>query len=529
MHRAYGLLRGFMTNTHGTRGGATLVLASIVMMLAVAIALPAQTFTKLHNFGDQAGAYPEAALVQATDGNFYGTTVVDNIFKMTPSGTTTSLYSFCSQNGCVDGYWPYGGLIQATDGNFYGTTVQGGGNGLCFSNFVGCGTVFKITASGTLTTLYTFCPQGGDYCPDGAHPYAGLVQASDGNFYGTTYVGGTNGGYGTVFKITPSGTLTTLYSFDGWDGEFPYEALIQGTDGNLYGTTEAGGTNNGLYGTVFTMTLGGTLTMLHSFCSQSGCPDGAHPYAGLVQGTDGSFYGTTDGGGGISGYGTVFKITSGGALTTLHVFEYTDGAEPQAGLVQATDGNFYGTTVIAGANGGGTIFKITPSGALTTLYNFCSQYGCADGEFPDAGLIQAADGNLYGTAEYGGGGLGTAFRLSLGSAVGLAPGMLNFDPQGVEGPNTPQVVTLTNIGGAPLAITSITITGQNSSDFAQWNNCPMSLNTLAPGDHCQITVVFSPNEAGTLSADVSITDNAPDSPQMVPLTGIGVGGKVRLR
>jgi uncharacterized repeat protein (TIGR03803 family) len=522
-----------MPNTHRRPGGSTRVVAAILMTLAAAIASPAQTLTTLHSFADGGGLYPYGGLIQATDRNFYGTTVVDSVFKMTASGTVTSLHSFDG----TDGYAPYGGLIQTPDGNFYGTTVLGGGNGYCVPTMFGCGTVFKITPSGTLTTLYTFCPQGGGaYCPDGAEPYAGLVQASDGNFYGTTYVGGTNGGYGTVFEITPSGTLTTIHSFDETDGEFPYGALAQGADGNLYGTTIAGGaTDNGLAGTVFQITPGGTLTTLHSFCSGSGCPDGANPYAGLVQGTDGNFYGTTEGGGSLTPYGTVFRITPGGALTTLHVFNYTDGASPYGGLLQASDGNFYGTTSDGGVNcggyDGGTIFRITPSGTLTTLYKFCSEPG-SDGWYPVAALIQATDGNLYGTTEYGPGnpGDGTAFRLSPGvPAVGLAPGMLNFGPQGVQAPNFPQNVTLTNTGSAPLTITSIAITGTNSGDFDQWNNCPISPSTLAPGNYCTITVVFAPTETGTLTAAVTITDNASDSPQTVPLTGIGVGGKVRPR
>ncbi len=511
--------------------------AAILMMLAAAIASPAQTLTTLHDFGDQAGTNPESALIQATDGNFYGTTVVNNVFKMTPSGMATSFYKFCSQPGCADGSTPYGALVQTTDGTFYGTTVLGGVNSYYCANFAtGCGTVFKITPSGALTTLYTFCLQGGhDYCPDGAEPYAGLVQTGDGNFYGITTDGGTNGG-GTVFNITSSGTLTTLYSFGGRDGEGPYGALVQGTDGNLYGTTIYGGANgNGTAGTVFKITSSGTLTTLHSFCSGTGCPDGANPYAGLIQATDGNFYGTTAGGGSLTPYGTVFEITPSGALTTLHVFEYTDGSTPYGGLIQATDGNFYGTTSDGGVGSSGhargTIFKITPGGTLTTLYNFCLQDNCSHGWYPVAGLIQATDGNLYGTTENGPGDslLGTAFRLSLGPAVGLAPGTLDFGPQGVQAPNVPQNVTLTNTGGAPLTITSIAISGTNSGDFDQWNNCPMSPSTLAPGNYCTITVVFSPTETGALSADVTITDNASDSPQAVPLTGIGVGGKVRPR
>ena len=311
---------------------------------------PAQILTTLHSFDGAEGAQPFAGLVRATDGNFYGTTYEGGahgdgtVFKITPTGTLTTLYSFCSQSGCADGEYLFAGLVQASDGNFYGTTWSGGVNG--------SGTVFEIARSGTLATLYSFDGT------DGAGPVAGLVQGSDGNFYGTTQVGGTNGS-GTVFKITPSGALTTLHSFDGADGSNPAAVLMQASDGNLYGTTEAGGAN-GNYGTVFKITPTGTLTTLYSFCSQSGCADGALPRAGLVQASDGDFYGTTAFGGANYYEGTVFKITPNGTLPTLHSFDGADGGDPNA-LVQASDGNFYGTTVLGGANGdNGTVFRLVP-------------------------------------------------------------------------------------------------------------------------------------------------------------------------
>src|ERR1039458_4769561 len=269
-----------------------------------------------------------------------------------PAQTLTTLYSFCPQTNCTDGAGPQAGLVQATNGGLYGTTLGGGTNS--------AGTIFKITPGGTLTTLYSFCPQTN--CTDGAGPQAGLVQAANGDLYGTTYHGGTNGG-GTVFKITPGGTLTTLYSFCSQsgcpDGDAPYAGLVQATDGNFYGTTRYGGANDYAndYGSVFRITPGGTLTTLYSFCSQPNCPDGAFPSAGLVQAANGDLYGTTfDGGAG--GFDTVFKITPGGTLTTLNSFNGTDGEGPYAGLVQAADGDFYGTT--SEASNGGTIFKLTP-------------------------------------------------------------------------------------------------------------------------------------------------------------------------
>ncbi len=262
--------------------------------------------------------------------------------------------------------------------------------------------IFKITPSGMLTTVYSFTSDDAN----------SLMQAGDGNFYGTTRAG-------TIFKLTPQGTLTTLFQFAGPDGSGPAGGLIQAADGNFYGTTQGGGasrsaTSSGA-GTVFQMTPAGKLTTLHSFAG----PDGAQPVAGLVQGTDGNFYGTTlYGGSGAcpstmfapSGCGTIFKLTPGASLTTLYNFGGTsDGINPAANLIQATDGNFYGTTSYGGGgdcpdiltgsanNGCGTIFKITPEGSFATLYSF----NVTDGALP-SGLIQATDGNVYGITEYGG-------------------------------------------------------------------------------------------------------------------------------
>jgi uncharacterized repeat protein (TIGR03803 family) len=318
-----------------------------------------------------------AALIQGTDGNFYGTNLAGGtlgygtVFKITPSGTLTTLHNF---GPLPSGTYPRAALVQASDGNFYGTTSEGGTNSCLYggTNF-GCGTLFKITPSGTLTRLYNFCSQSG--CADGEAPGGALVQGTDGNLYGTTRSAGNMGGgcsaiggCGTVFKITTTGTLTTLHSFDLTDGANPDAGLIQATDGNFYGTTYSGGANNnctyGTCGTVFKITLAGTLTRLHSFDNT----DGANPIAGLIQATDGNFYGTTGGGGNGpcgAGCGTVFKITTTGTLTTLHIFDNTDGSLPTA-LVQDTNGTLYGTTYLGGTNGYhycggtcGTIFSLS--------------------------------------------------------------------------------------------------------------------------------------------------------------------------
>ncbi len=274
-------------------------------------------------------------------------------------------------------------LVQDAVGNFYGTTERGGDSDH--------GTVFKMAPDGTLTLLYSFTNQA-----DGTNPDAGLVLASDGNFYGTTRAGGAHGGIGTIFRITPQGTLTTIHTFVGTDGSGVYAPLMQATDGNLYGTTFMGGANG--KGTIFKMTLDGTLTTLYNFCPQVSCPDGASSLAGLVQASDGNFYGTTQQGG-TGGYGVVYKITSDGTYTTLHSFDFnSEGSGPRDRLVQASDLNLYGTTYLGGAADSGTVFKITPGGTLTVLFHFCNQLDCSGGMSPESGLIQASDGNFYGTS-----------------------------------------------------------------------------------------------------------------------------------
>jgi len=437
-------------NAIGKTNCGTRACILVVLYAAAAISLPAQIFTTLHSFDGADGVTPIAGLVQGLDGNLYGTTVSDGanqrggtIFKITPGGTLTTLYSFCVQEGCPDGKFPYSGLVQATNGNLYGTTYRGGANDL--------GTVFAITPAGARTTLYSFCSQSG--CTDGAYPEGTLVQYG-GAFYGTTSGGGANGPSGTVFKITPSGALTTLYSFCSQancaDGEEPGAGLIQATNGNFYGTTETGGANCTApgCGTIFQITPAGTLTTLYSFCSLPGCSDGGIPVAGLVQGTEGAgyLYGTTQAGGDHA-VGTVFKIgVGGGSLSTLYSFcsqtGCADGSYPNGGLVQDTDGVLYGTTTYGGAcpssSGCGTIFKIRPTGGLTTLYNFCSQGECPDGEIPDAVLVQDTNGSFYGTTNYGGAdlggcssgnGCGTVFSLS----VGLGPFVKTLPASGPVG------------------------------------------------------------------------------------------------
>src|ERR1039457_5063028 len=388
-------------------------------------------------------------LVNALGKLSWGTTacavfVVCAATAITLPAQVTTLFTFDGTHGAS----PYAGLVQATDGDLYGTTWGGGAKN--------AGTVFKITPAGILTTLYSFCSQTN--CTDGAEAEAGLFQAANGDLYGTTFYGGSHN-HGTVFRITPTGTLTTLYSFCSQsgcaDGDLPLARLVQAANRNLYGTTTSGGTHDG--GTVFKITPSGTLTTLYSFCSQSACTDGLQPVAGLVQLANGDFYGTTQYGGGHSS-GTVFKITSSGTLTTLYSFcsqgsypNCPDGAQPFAGLRQAADGDLYGTTQFGGANSyGGTVFKITSSGTLTTLYSFCSQSGCPDGTGPYPGLVQDTNGDFYGTTFSGGSaGDGTVFRLS----VGLGPFVKMRPPFGEVG------AAVKILGTNLTSATSVSFTG----------------------------------------------------------------------
>jgi uncharacterized repeat protein (TIGR03803 family) len=394
--------------------------------------------------GASDGANPEAALMQGNDGNFYGTTygsgsglsAYGTVFRIGTNGTLTTLWSFT--NG-VDGAYPGAGLVQGSDGNFYGTTF---GSGSGPSSY---GTVFRISSSGNLTSLWSFTNGG-----DGANPYATLVQGSDGNFYGTTSQGGASGN-GTVFRITASGSLSNLHSFVGSDGANPSSGLVQGSDGSFYGTTYAGGNS---YGTVFRISSSGSLTTLWSFTNGL---DGASSYATLVLGSDGKFYGTTSQGG-ASGNGTVFRISSTGNLTNL--WEFTgcgDGGLPFAGLVQGSDGNFYGTTAGSGSgpSGYGTVFRISPNGSLTTLHSF----GTSDGANPYAALMQGSDGNFYGTAYAGGNGYGTVFQLT----IPLHPPANQISAIRLAGVNV--IVTLPSVAGETYQLQY-----SDSLTLSNWSN-----------------------------------------------------------
>lgn len=385
--------------------------ALFVLLVTTAAALSAQGFKMVASFNGADGSQSWGQMIQGVDGNFYGTTQsggnnncdtgCGTIFKVTPSGVLTTLHSFTDT---PDGSLPFGGLVQAPNGDLYGVTLGGGALSANCAPFraTGCGTVFKITPGGTLTILHKFNAN------DGQGPAGQLLIASDGNYYGTTGGGGRYGG-GTAFKMTPSGALITLHAFAGVEGYSPQAALIQATDGNLYGTTFSGGVNAN--GNVFKMTLSGAVTSLHVFDNTNG--DGAYPYAGLIQGTDGDFYGTTETGGSYLYFGSVYKMTAAGVVTILHSFNVTDGDIPTANLIQV-NGNFYGTTPYGGTNNAGTIFKISPGGAFSTLHSFDNQHGGC----PYGALLRATDGKFYAATYVGGsgtcpGGCGTVFSLDL--------------------------------------------------------------------------------------------------------------------
>lgn len=433
--------------------------ASLFLLFAVAVCLPApasaQSYSIVHNFDDGSvtndGGVPYAGLLQGTDGNLYGTTAAGGsgdyfqyeehfgtVYKITTSGTETVLYSFPSM--VDDGLEPWAGLIQGRDGNFYGTTQVGGDWNANYGD--GYGTVFKISSNGTETILHSF--SDGSVADDGVYPQAALIQGSDGNFYGTTYQGGStasliNGvlGYGTAFKIDPEGNLTILHSFgDGsvpHDGTFPSNSLVEGPDGNYYGTTAEGGTAFG--GTAFRITPSGQFTILDNF-DYGSLPNNVYGPGEMILGNDGNFYGVA--GGGSAGYGSVFKMSTSGQITLLHSFGdgsvINDGHGP-IGIIQATDGNFYGTTYSGGStvaadpnhNGYGTIFEMTPTGAVTILHSFDDGTVADDGYNPMGNLALGIDGAFYGTTSAGGAaGSGMVYRLALPPYISNLESVMNF-------------------------------------------------------------------------------------------------------
>jgi len=363
------------------------VAAVVAVSCGMAAHLHAQTFTDLG--GLYSGGFTP---IQATNGNFYTPTMLGgnagdgSVVEITPDGTITTLYSFCSLAYCDDGEIPQAALVLGANGDLYGTTTLGGPAG-------SLGTLFKMTLDGELTTLNSFCVET---CADVAFEPFGMIQASNGNFYGTTQFGGLNSG-GTLFEMTPTGQFRVVYNFcsqaNCTDGEYPVAPPMQANNGDFYGTAGGGSTGGGV---IYKLTAAGSYKVIYNFCSQANCADPGG--SALVEDVGGNFYGT----GGMSDayrWGVIFKITPSHQYIVLHAFEESDGANPASGLLLANDGNLYGTTSFGsgsgGSDGGGNIFSISPQGEFTSLYSFCDVFDCYSTN--SSALFQATNGILYGT------------------------------------------------------------------------------------------------------------------------------------
>lgn len=427
----------------------------LTAVLFCAAMVQAQTFTPLADFTTEIGGGPGSPLIQGLDGNLYGTAGASGIgsggavFAATSSGTISDLFSFCKDKTCPTGRGPYLGLLQISNGSFFGFTVGSSFNG----------TLFRLSASGVINNLFTFC--AGDCIPDGESPRTNLIEARNGDLYGTTNAGGTHSN-GTIFKLTTSGTLTTVYDFcqltncaDG-GGPLGFGSLIQASDGNLYGVTRNGGKG---FGTIYQLSPSGTPKTIYKFCKGGAgshpCLDGSQP-DGLVEGLDGNFYGVASGAG-VHGGGVFFKVTRYGGLTVLYNFcsltGCADGIGP-TGLTLGSDGNFYGTTANLGSNGAvpNTIFQITPTGVYTVLYSTDVQT-----QSSVLSVMQSTDGNFYGTNSLGGANnLGTFFKIS----TGLGPFVKALRPYGHIGQ------TAYILGTGLTGSSSVTFNGTAATTFS---------------------------------------------------------------
>lgn len=496
------------------------------------------------------GSEPVAGLVQATNGDLYGTTITGGngngtnwgtIFSYAlSSATLTTIDDFCVATStppflnCNNGSAPYAGLVQASNGDLYGTTTSGGSFGPCCPGY---GTIFKITETGKLKQLHVFCasPSGEGNCDnsnnvsDGWGPTGGLVQATNGVLYGTTCCGGNaNDGGGTVFKITEGGAFTNLYDFcsqpnctDGDNNNGPgngYQStLVQATNGNLYGITQNGGANGA--GVVFEITPAGQFTTLYSFCSQPACADGSNPIGWLIQGTDGNLYGTTSAGGnyyyGPSGFcyasygcGTVFQITPSGTLTTLYSFclqsGCADGTNPQAALVQGTNGAFYGTTQWGGVN-----YCSQDGGSCGTVFSLSTGLGPFVKTVPASGklggTITILGTNLTGATSVTFNGLAAAFTpvssSEITATVPAADGAINAS--GYVTVTTPSGTLTSNVPfllGTTLTTTTATITSSpnpSTSGQAVTFTATVSANAGTPPNGETVSFVKGTTVLGT--------------------------------
>jgi uncharacterized repeat protein (TIGR03803 family) len=409
---------------------------SLAVLLLLASASPAQTVSVVYTFdGSNASQDPEGAPVQGRDGKLYGTTIgltYGSIFRLTTSGHLDQLFAL---NG-TDGSYPNSGVTLASDGNFYGTAA--------FDGSENEGVLFKITPSGSYTVLHNFGTG-----IDGGTPEAPPIQASDGSLYGTTH-----GGPGTsvVYRYTLAGIYSVIAAFTGSAGTSLVGPLVQGSDGNLYGTASQGGAHNS--GTVFKMTTTGSILGFYSFNYNGNAAKGGYfPTGRLIQASDGNFYGVTNAGG-TFGFGTVFRMTPTVRITTLYSFQGApnDGAYPNSGLVQATDGNLYGATGGGGTQGFGSLFQISIDGAYKSLSSLTQ----LTGDVPATALLQDTTGTFYGTAlEAGSAGYGTVFGLDMG----LGPFVALVLPVGKVG-GVAQI-----LGQNLTGTTSVTFNGVAATSF----------------------------------------------------------------
>jgi uncharacterized repeat protein (TIGR03803 family) len=495
----------WLTTLRSCRRGSVTCCAALLCLLASAYSQSNPgTYEVLHAFtGSPDGGSPAAGLLRDAQGNLYGTTSAGGnssaacnnnscgvVFKIDSAGNETVLYSF---NGQPDGANPLAGLIQDSAGSLYGTTCGGG--------TTGNGTIFKLDTTGKETVLYSFAGQ-----PDGSCPSAVLVLDAADNLYGTTKIGGTSND-GTIFKLDTSGTETVLHSFTAQvDGKFPQD-LLRDSAGNLYGTANRGGLQNcvtgGLgasaCGTIFKLDTTGTLTVLYSFQGWKSTNDGGRPVGRLVVDAAGNLYGTTEYGGSGSceisfpsgpvrvGCGTVFKLDTTGVETVLHSFNIADGSFPLAGLVIDPQGNLYGTT-------SSNIFELDTSGNLTMLYAFT---GGADGGNPQAPLLGDSAGNLYGTANSGGSGSGVVFELPATSSPvfnvaitfsGSGTGTVTSNPSGISCP--PDCISAFPVG----TTVTLTATPTGGSTFGVWSgNCSTTnANVCTVNSTQDLDAIFSP-------------------------------------
>jgi len=445
---------------------------AVALLFAVTTA-HAQTFTfsKLYDFATNTGdprnpSWP-GVFAQGRDGNLYSTSPVGGIgygtvFQLTPAGAVKVLYQFPLGTNSHGGS-PQGGLTLGTDGYLYGTTLYLGSSG--------AGSVFKIATDGTgYKTLYSFKAPTSGYNPSTAP-----IQGVDGNFYGTTTYGNITGTTGSVYKMTPAGFLTTLHYFHKTDG-FDPTALMQATDGNFYGTTLGGGTLNGgpsINGVIFKMTAGGRLVWVHNFTGI----DGQNPYGPIIQASDGNFYGTTRNGG-KSGYGVVYKITPAGVYNVLFNFNATSGpgTNPRAGLVQATDGKFYGAAGTALA-GHGILYQITLAGIYATVYTFTP----TTGQDPFVSLFQNTNGILYSDTAAG----GTGSLCKCGVAYSLNAGLHPFAALLTTSGKAGQTIEILGNG---LTGTSSVKFGAGSASFTVVSDTYMTAVVPATGTTGAVTV-----------------------------------------